>query len=130
MCREPCCHELPRQKNATRLKVHDHCNLRALIGRKGGDRPSSLHTQRWRPKGPKKTSWIKSLHEVLHGGLWIRFHGLPEFSSGFTSKEVALTQISGDHDFFNLFFSMTYFRAYLIIDSRTCKCHQVVLSNW
>ena len=57
-------------------------NLRALIGRNGGDRPSSLHTRRWRPKGPKKISWImKSLHGVLHGGLWIRFYGLLEFSS-------------------------------------------------
>ena len=71
-----------RATSHTRLKAHDHCNLRALIGRKGGDRPSSLHTRRWRPKGPKKTSWMKSLHGVLHDRLWIRFHGLPEFSSG------------------------------------------------
>ena len=28
------------------------------------------------------TSCIKSLHGVLHGGLWIRFHGLLEFASG------------------------------------------------
>jgi len=25
---------------------------------------------------------MKSLHGVLHGGLWIRVHGLPEFASG------------------------------------------------
>ena len=30
----------------TRLKAHDHCNLRALVGRKGGNCSSSLHTQR------------------------------------------------------------------------------------
>ena len=71
-----------RATSHTRLKAHDHCNLRALIGRKGRDHPSSLHTRRWRSKGPKKTSWMKSLHGVLHGGLWIRFHGLPEFTSG------------------------------------------------
>ena len=55
--------------------------FQALIVRKDGDCPSSLQTQRWRHNGPKKTSWMKSLHGVLHGGLWIRFHGLPEFSS-------------------------------------------------
>ena len=70
-----------RATSHTRLRACDHCNLRALIGRNGGDRPSSLHTWRWRPKGPKKTSWMKSLHGVLHGGLWIRFHGLLEFAS-------------------------------------------------
>ena len=30
----------------TRLKAPDHGNVRALIGRKSGDRPSSLHTRR------------------------------------------------------------------------------------
>ena len=55
-----------RATSHTRLKAHDHCNLRAPIGRKGGDRPSSLHTWRWRRKGPKKTSWMKSLRGVLH----------------------------------------------------------------
>jgi len=64
-----------------KLKACHHCNLRALIGWKGGDCPSSLHTQRWRPKGSKKISCMKSLHEVLHDGLWIRFHGVPEFTS-------------------------------------------------
>ena len=58
-----------RATSHTRLKAHDHCNLRALIGWNGGDRPSSLHTRRWRPKGPKRSSWMKSLHGVLHGGL-------------------------------------------------------------
>ena len=71
-----------RATSHTRLKAHVHCNLRALIGRKGGARPSSLHTWRWRPKGPNKTWWMQSLHGVLQGGLWIRFHGLPEFTSG------------------------------------------------
>ena len=67
-----------RATSHTRLKAHDRCNLRALIGRKGGDRPSSLRTRQWRPRGSKKTSWMK----ILHGGLWIRFHGLAEFLSG------------------------------------------------
>ena len=30
------------------------CNVRALIGQKGGDCPSSLHTRRWRSKSPKE----------------------------------------------------------------------------
>ena len=65
----------------TGLKARDDFNLRALIGRKGGGRPNSLYTRRWRSKGPKKTSWIKSLHGVLHGVLWIRFYDVPKFSS-------------------------------------------------
>ena len=65
----------------TRLKAPDHGNVRTLIGQKGRDLPSSLHTRRWRPKGPKKSYWMKSLHGVLHGMLWIRVDGLPEFAS-------------------------------------------------
>ena len=36
-----------RATSYTRLKAHDHCNLRALIGRKGGERPSKFtsHTK-------------------------------------------------------------------------------------
>ena len=33
--------------------------------------PRSLHTRRWRPKGPKKLSWMKT----LHGKLWVMFCG-------------------------------------------------------
>ena len=35
-----------RPTSHTRVKALDHGNVRALIGRKGGDRPSSLHTRR------------------------------------------------------------------------------------
>ena len=28
-----------------KTEAHDHCNLRALIGRKGGNRPSALYTR-------------------------------------------------------------------------------------
>ena len=78
----PLHHRIRATTSHARLKVRDHCNRSALIGRKGGgDRLSSLHTWRWRPTGPKKTSWMRSLHGVLHGGLWIRVHGLLEFSS-------------------------------------------------
>ena len=48
-----------RATSHTRLKALDDGNLRALICRKGGDCPSSLHTQWRRPKGPLKTSWMK-----------------------------------------------------------------------
>ena len=117
----------------TRLKAHDHCNLRVLIGRKGGDCPSSLHTRRWRTKGPKKTSWMKSLHGVLHGILWIRLHGLLEFSWGLPPRG-GLDVDFARPLFFWYFFSVTYFRADSKIDSkivsRIDKHHQVVLSNW
>ena len=63
-----------RATSHTRMKTLDHCHLKALIGREGGDCPSSLHTRKGRPKGHKKTSWMKSPHGVLHGGLWIRCH--------------------------------------------------------
>ena len=75
-----------RATSHTRPKAHDHGNVRALIGQKGKDRPSSLHTRRCWPKGPKKSSWMKSLHGVLRGRLWIRVHGLPEFASGPTPR--------------------------------------------
>ena len=39
-----------------------------------------------RPKGSNNTSWMRSLHGVLHGGLWIRFHGVSEFLSGLPPK--------------------------------------------
>ena len=78
-----------RATSYTRLKAHDHYRLRALIGRKGEDRPSSLHTQRWRPKGPKKTSWMESLHGVLHGGLWIKGSWSPRVFVRPTSKRWA-----------------------------------------
>jgi hypothetical protein len=76
------CEVALRATSHTRPKALDLGNVRALIGRKDGDCPSSLHTRRWRPKGPKKNLWMKSLHGVLHGGLWIRVHGLLKFASG------------------------------------------------
>ena len=60
---------------------------------------------------------MKSLHGVLHGGLWIRFHGLPEFRHAYL-QEVGMTQISGDHDFLIYFISITNFKAYSIRDSK------------
>ena len=41
-----------RATSHTRLKAHDHCNVRALIGRKGGNRTSLFHTNErstWSP---------------------------------------------------------------------------------
>ena len=60
-----------RATSHTRLKALDHGNVRALIGRKGGDRPSSLHTRRWRPKGPKrkfmdeKSTWSPTWQTII-----------------------------------------------------------------
>ena len=66
----------------TRLKARDHFVLRSLIGQKGRNRPSSLHTRRWRSKCPKKLSWMKSLCGFLHGRLWFFFNSMSEFVLG------------------------------------------------
>ena len=63
------------------LKALNHCMIRSLIGWNGRDRPSSFHIGRWRPTGPKKLSWMKSLHKFLHGILYIMFHNMLEFAS-------------------------------------------------
>lgn len=63
------------------LKVHGHCILRPLVGRKGRDCPSSFHTRWWRPKSPKKWSWMRRSHEFLHGKQWTMFHVLLKFVS-------------------------------------------------
>ena len=110
-----------------KLKARDHCNLRALIGRKGGNRPSSLHTRRWRSKGPKKTSWMKS----LHGGLWIRFHDLQKFSPPRGGPDA--NSWRPRLNFFS--FSQrtnfkTDFKAVSITYSRTDKLRKDILLNW
>ena len=116
-----------RATSHTSLKAHDLCNLRGSHWSKGQTRPSSLHTRRWRRKGPKKTSWMKSLHGVLYGGLWIRFHGLREFTSGLPPRGGPDANFGRPWFFFsNMIDFMENFR----IDSRTNKYHQVVLSNW
>ena len=47
-----------RATSRMRLKPCGNCILRSLIGWTGRDRLTSLHTRRWRPKGPKKSSWM------------------------------------------------------------------------
>ena len=69
-----------RATSHTRVKALDHGNVRDLIGRKGGDRPSSLGGEDLNVQ--RKVRGWKSLHGVLHGKLWIRVHGLPEFAPG------------------------------------------------
>ena len=75
--------ELLRFTSHTRLKAHDYCVQRFVVGWKGRDRPNSLHDRRWRPKGPKKLSRMgKTIYmDFLHGKIWITFHGLPELVS-------------------------------------------------
>ena len=106
----------------TRLKAYDHCNLRALIGRKGGDRPSSLHTRRRRPKGPRKTSWMKKSTRSLTWQTMDKVSRSPGTYVMSTSKRWAWRKFRETMIFFN----MTNFRA----DSMTDKHHRVVLSNW
>ena len=79
-----------------RLKAHDHCNLRALIGRKGGDRLSSLCTRRWTPKGLKQTSWMKKVY--MESSMTDYGHGFM-VSHTFCQthlQEAGLTKISGN----------------------------------
>jgi hypothetical protein len=56
-------HCIPRPTTTShmRLKAHDHCILRSLIGRKGWEHPSSLPTRRWSLEVPKNFSWMKGL---------------------------------------------------------------------
>jgi hypothetical protein len=63
-----------------RSKVCDHCALRSLVGWKGQDCSSSLHTRRWRPKSPKKSSRMKSLRGCIHVAL-VMFHDVPKFAT-------------------------------------------------
>ena len=65
MCLASCFNNNIRATSHTRLKAYEHYILISIIGRKGRDCPSSLHTRRWRSKGPKKLSWMKSLHGIL-----------------------------------------------------------------
>ena len=71
-------HVTLRTTSHTRLKARDHCILVSLIGRKDQDLPSPLHTRRWRPKGPRKPSWMKSLDKFLHNKLRRMVHDLLE----------------------------------------------------
>ena len=59
------CEVALRVTSHTRWRACDHCVLQSLSGRIGRDCPSSLHTRRWRPKGPNKLSWMKNLHGRL-----------------------------------------------------------------
>ena len=82
----------------TRLKAYDHCIPRSLIGRKGRDSSSSLHTRRWRSTGQKKLSWVRSLQGLLHSKPKITFHDLLEFALHHAHlEEVGFKQIMADH---------------------------------
>jgi hypothetical protein len=63
------------------LKACDHCILRFVVSRKGGDHPSSLHTRRWRPKDPKKLSCMKRSTWTSTWQTIIMFYDLLEFAS-------------------------------------------------
>ena len=100
----------------------------------GGDHLSSFHTL-WVKAQRTKEDFMdekKSLHGVLHGGLWIRFYGLPKLLLGPPPRGEPDAN-SGDHDFFKYFSKRANCRenssTYSIIDSMTNKHHQVILSN-
>ena len=74
-----------RAISLTRLKAYDHWILRSLIGQKGRDRPSSLHTGRWRFKDPHKkyherSAWILTCHTKNN------VDGLPQSSQAPTCR--------------------------------------------
>ena len=85
----------------TRLKARDHCILVSLIGRKDQDLPSPLHTRRWRPKGPRKPSWMKSLDKFLHNKLWRMVHDLLEHL-----QEIGLTHIPAHQCQLNIWYCL------------------------
>ena len=64
------------------LKAHEHYFLISLLVQKGRDRPSSLHTRRWRPKSPNKLSRMKTWHGFLHCILWSMSHSMLKYASG------------------------------------------------
>ena len=84
---------------------------------------------------------MKSLHGVLHGGLWIRVHGLSEFVSS-PPPRGGSDENSGRPWFFQYFFQHDKFRdklqgisiTHFMIDFRTNskidKHHQIILLNW
>ena len=76
-----------RVTSHVRPKSHDYCILGTLIGQKGWDHPSSLHSRRWRPKNAKKQSWMQILHRLPHDNLQIMFHGLSEVASSSTPRD-------------------------------------------
>ena len=62
-----------RPTSQIRVKVHDHCNVRALIVQKDRDRRSSLHIRRRGPKrskekfGDEKSTWSSTWESMDMG---------------------------------------------------------------
>ena len=65
----------------TRLKSHDRCILRSLIGRKGRDHSSSLQTTRCEAQGPRAiivdemSIWVQAYYKIM-------FYGMLKFATG------------------------------------------------
>ena len=72
-----------RATSHTRLKVHDHCISRSLIGQKKVKTIQVHFTLKseW-SKDSKKLSWMKTLHEFLHMRQWMMFWNMLEITSG------------------------------------------------
>ena len=69
------CEVALRVTSHTRWRACDHCVLQSLSGRIGRDCPSSLHTRRWRPKGPNKLSWMKYMVDYKYCFMvWQKLH--------------------------------------------------------
>ena len=74
-----------------------HSKISTVAGWKGQDCSSSLYTRRWRPKDPKKLSWMESLHGFLVHTKYkqcdVDFENLCQACL----QEVGLMQNLGDH---------------------------------
>lgn len=108
----------------TLLDAHDHFNLTTFIDPKGRGNPNSLHTTRYRPKGAKKSLWMKNLR-VLHGKLWTSHHGRTHV------QEVDLMQIQEEHsnetnvlsfhNYFNIFLTTNILHD-ILVEKRSEVC--------
>ena len=97
-----------RATSHTRLKAHDHCDLRVVIGWKGGDRSSSLHTRKWRPKAQRRLHGWKMYMESYAWRTMDKVSWSPRIFVRSTSKrwtslkfrETMIFLISSQHDWF------------------------------
>ena len=58
----------------TRVRARENYTSSTLIGGIGKAGPSSLHTMLEGPTEYVNARWMSSLHGILHGIEWIKFH--------------------------------------------------------
>jgi hypothetical protein len=121
-----------RATSHTRLKALDHGNVRALIGRKGGDRPVHFTLGGEGPKAQRKVRGEKSTWSCtwrnMDKGVWSTGIYVRPSSWRWAWRKFQETVIC------LIFSSMTDFKTNRMADSRTDsrtdKHHQLILLNW